>query len=177
MLCVGARVITCIHVYKYACRRGLDLRARLFAACVRGCFCGRGNACYLTCACMVFLGYTHTHTCKCAFLWCSLVCVDVYYHQVTLMILESDQMKASSFDTTGFVNVYVLSNATRLSVFQAALWMRQQRFDAVFYPQVLYRARPAHSQECITANPSLSVFTAISQPVLECLHCDLTSCD
>ncbi len=56
--------------------------------------------------------------------------------QVTLLVLESDQIKAQSFDVSGFAEVVVMANSTRQNVLETALWARGRPFDIVFYPQV-----------------------------------------
>ena len=52
------------------------------------------------------------------------------------MVLESDQIKEAQFDTTGFVDVFVLHNATDATIRGTTKWIREQHFDAIFYPQV-----------------------------------------
>ncbi len=56
--------------------------------------------------------------------------------QVTLLILESDQIKHDNFDKDGFVEVVVMGTSGGNVIGDAVRWAREQRFDVVFYPQV-----------------------------------------
>jgi hypothetical protein len=56
--------------------------------------------------------------------------------QVTLLILESDQIKHTSFDKTGFADVVVMGTSSGSVIGDTVQWAREQRFDVVFFPQV-----------------------------------------
>ena len=71
---------------------------------------------------------------------------------VTLLFLESDQIKRHLMDTTGFDAVHVLSrNASGTDVADMAWWIKSQAFDAVFYPQL-----GMHATDVVFANQRLS---------------------
>ncbi len=57
--------------------------------------------------------------------------------QVSLLFPESDSYNFALADTDGFVSVRNLSKAlTRSVITETVEWIRDERFDAIFYPEV-----------------------------------------